>query len=411
MRINTSTLVSLAVACVLTALTSGCSQSGTENTGQVPADQPQAGATADQPRPKGGNYEMNYRRKNWSEVDGRPVSVYYMTNGNGMRADISDYGAIVRTLEVPDRHGKIADVVLGYASVREYLEATPYFGAIVGRYGNRIARGRFTLDGKEYHLATNNGPNHLHGGRKGFDKVVWDAEPYMDENGVSLKLTYLSRDGEEGYPGNLRCTVIYTLTKNNELKIEYEATTDQPTVLNLTNHSYFNLKGQGSRDILGHEIMINADRFTPVDETLIPTGELRPVKGTPLDFTSPHKIGERINAGTEQLKFGKGYDHNFVLNKKGDEMSLAARVYEPTSGRVMEVWTTQPGVQFYSGNFLDGSNIGKDGKVYKHRYGFCLETQHFPDSPNKQDNPKFPSVVLRPGDKYVSQTVYRFSTR
>ncbi len=354
---------------------------------------------------------MNYRRKSWGTVDGKPVNIYYMTNGNGMRADISEYGAIVRNLDVPDRNGKIDDVTLGYASVAEYLEKTPYFGAVVGRYGNRIAKGRFTLDGKEYKLATNNDQNHLHGGIKGFDKVIWKGEPSMDENGVSLKLTYLSKDGEEGYPGNLNCTVVYTLTKTNELKISYEATTDKPTVLNLTNHSYWNLAGQGKGDILGHELTLNADKFTPIDETLITTGELRPVKGTPLDFTTPHKIGERVNASDEQLKFGKGYDHNFVLNKSGNELSLAARVYEPTSGRVMEVYTTEPGVQFYSGNFLDGSNIGKDGKVYKHRYGLCLETQHFPDSPNKQNNKDFPSVVLRPGQKFTSHTVYKFTTK
>lgn len=384
-----------------------CSESG--NPGREWAASPPAAAKLDSQATGG---KMDYRKKSWGKVDGKPVSIYYMTNGNGMRADISNYGGIVRCLEVPDRNGKIDDIVLGYASVAEYLESSPYFGAIVGRYGNRIAKGRFTLDGKEYTLAVNNGPNHLHGGLKGFDKVIWDAEPYMDEDGVHLKLSYLSKDGEEGYPGNLNVTIIYTLTKNNELKIDYEATTDKPTVLNVTHHGYFNLAGHGKGDILSHEMMINADRFTPVDETLITTGELRPVRGTPFDFTSPRKIGERINQrDDEQIRYGGGYDHNFVLNKRGEEMSLAARVYEPTTGRVMEVLTTEPGVQFYAGNFLDGSNIGKGGKVYRHRYGFCLETQHFPDSPNKQDNKDFPSVVLRPGEKFTSQTIYRFSTR
>ncbi len=370
----------------------------------TPGDQP---APAAQSAEKGTS-EMNYRRKNWGTVDGQPVSIYYMTNDRGMRADISDYGAIVRTLTAPDRHGKFEDVVLGYASVREYVQATPYFGAIVGRYGNRIAKGRFTLDGTEYKLACNNDTNHLHGGVKGFDKVIWKAEPSRDPQGVHLKLTYVSKDGEEGYPGNLTATVVYTLTHDNELKIDYEATTDKATPINLTHHGYWNLAGQGTRDILDHELMLNADRFTPIDPTSIPTGELPPVKGTPFDFTTPHKIGERINASDAQLTNGKGYDHNFVLNKEGKEMSLAARVYEPTSGRLMEVYTTEPGIQFYSGNFLDGSNIGKDNKIYKHRYGLCLETQHFPDSPNQ---PKFPSAILRPGEKYVTHTVYKFSTK
>jgi aldose 1-epimerase len=392
---------------VLSLALCSCSESANPSEGQ--AGSPQAAARVN-PQATGG--KMDYRKKSWGKVDGKPVLIYYMTNGNGMRADISNYGAIVRCLEVPDRNGKIDDIVLGYASVNEYLEDSPYFGALVGRYGNRIARGRFTLDGEDYKLAVNNGPNHLHGGLKGFDKVIWDAEPYMDENGVSLKLTYLSKDGEEGYPGNLKVTAIYTLTRDNELKIDYEATTDKPTVLNVTHHGYFNLAGQGKSDILNHELMINAARFTPVDETLITTGELRPVKGTPFDFTSPRKIGERIDqSDDEQIRFGKGYDHNFVLNKSGKELTPAARVEEPTSGRVMEVYTTEPGVQFYAGNFLDGSNVGKDGKVYKHRYGFCLETQHFPDSPNKQDNKDFPSVVLRPGEKFTSQTIYKFSTQ
>lgn len=398
-------LLAVALSAILLC---GCSETADMERG----DQASVGSDT-QAQGTGGMNGMNYRKKSWGTVDGKPVEIYYMTNGKGLRADISNYGAIVRTLEVPDRKGNPADIVLGYASVAEYLESTPYFGAIVGRYGNRIAKGRFTLDGVEYKLATNNNNiNHLHGGLKGFDKVIWDAEPSMNEDGVSLKLTYTSKDGEEGYPGNLKCTVIYTLTKDNELKIDYAATTDKPTVLNITHHGYFNLAGQGTRDILDHELMINADYITPVDETLITTGELKPVKGTPFDFTTPHKIGERIDdKSDQQIKFGGGYDHNFVLNKKGDDLTLAATVYEPTSGRVMEVWTTEPGVQFYAGNFLDGSNIGKEGKAYKHRYGFCLETQHFPDSPNKQDNEKFPSVVLRPGKQFESQTIYRFTTK
>lgn len=387
-----------------------CACSQTADKGR--AGQASVGGSNTHGQATGGMNGMSYSKENWGTVDGKPVSIYHMDNGKGLRADISDYGAIVRSLEVPDRNGKPADIVLGYASVAEYLKSTPYFGAIVGRYGNRIAKGRFTLDGAEYKLATNNNMNHLHGGLKGFDKVVWDAEPCVKEQGVSLKLTYLSKDGEEGYPGNLECTVIYTLTPDNELKIDYAAKTDKATVLNITHHGYFNLAGQGTRDILDHELMINADHITPVDETLITTGELMPVEGTPFDFTKPHKIGERINdKSDEQIKFGGGYDHNFVLNKKGEALTLAASVYEPTSGRVMEVFTTEPGVQFYAGNFLDGSNIGKKGKVYKYRYGFCLETQHFPDSPNKQDNKKFPSVVLRPGEEFTSQTIYRFATK
>jgi len=311
------------------------------------------------------------------------------------------YGGIVRTLEVPDRDGNLGDIVLGYDSLDEYIENNPYFGALVGRYGNRIAKGKFALDGVEYTLATNNGPNHLHGGVKGFDKVVWGAEPMEDETSVGLKLTYRSYDGEEGYPGNLKCTVIYTLTNDNELKVSYEAETDKPTVLNLTHHSYFNLGGHGSGDILAHELMLTADNFTPVDEGLIPTGEIKAARGTLMDFTRPTPIGSRI----AQVK--GGYDHNYVLNNSDGSLALAASVYEPRSGRVMEIFTTEPAIQFYSGNFLDGSNKGK-GAVYNKHNGFCLETQHFPDSPNKAN---FPSVVLKPGEKYTHLTVHKFSAR
>jgi aldose 1-epimerase len=321
------------------------------------------------------------------------------------------YGGIVRTLEVPDRDGNLGDIVLGYDSLDEYIENNPYFGALVGRYGNRIAKGKFTLDGVEYTLATNNGPNHLHGGVKGFDKVVWGAEPMEDETSVGLKLTYRSYDGEEGYPGNLKCTVIYTLTNDNELKVSYEAETDKPTVLNLTHHSYFNLAGHGSGDILAHELMLTADNFTPVDEGLIPTGEIKAARGTLMDFTRPTPIGSRI----AQVK--GGYDHNYVLNSSDGSLALAASVYESRSGRVMEIFTTEPAIQFYSGNFLDGSNKGKGARrvgaparqaVYNKHNGFCLETQHFPDSPNKAN---FPSVVLKPGEKYTHLTVHKFSAR
>ena len=341
--------------------------------------------------------------------DGQDVALYKLTNANGMRAEITNYGGIVVRLLVPDKDGQLGDVVLGYDKLADYIEDTPYFGCIVGRYGNRIAKGKFSIDGTEYTLATNNNENHLHGGIKGFDKVVWEAETLRCPKGVGLKLTYTSKDGEEGYPGNLKTTVIYRLLNCNSLKIEYEAETDKPTVVNLTNHSYWNLAGPGDGDILSHELKINADNCTPVDGGLIPTGEIAPVKGTPLDFTKATAIGARVNADDEQIKFGGGYDHNFVLNKpKPGEMTLAATVYEPTTGRVMKVLTTEPGVQFYCGNFLDGSNVGKGGKVYKHRYGFCLETQHYPDSPNQAN---FPSVVLRPGQKYETTTIYKFSTK
>lgn len=335
---------------------------------------------------------------------GDSVDLYTLTNANGLETTITNFGGIVVSLRVPDRAGKMADVVLGFDALDGYLGDNPYFGAIVGRYGNRIAKGRFTLGGKEYRLATNNGPNHLHGGLKGFNKVVWQAQA---TGPASLKLTYLSRDGEEGYPGNLTTVVEYSLTDANELKISYTATTDKDTVVNITNHSYFNLAGEGAGDILGHRMQIYADRFTPVDSTLIPTGELKSVAGTPFDFRQPHSIGERIGAADEQIKFGGGYDHNLVVNGNPGTLRPAARVIEPKSGRVMEVLTTEPGVQFYSGNFLDGSNKGKGGKPYKHRYGFCLETQHFPDSPNR---PKFPSTTLKAGQKMQSSTVYRFLT-
>ncbi|MCR4439113.1 MAG: aldose epimerase family protein [bacterium] len=340
--------------------------------------------------------------------DGRVVEAFDLRNAHGMKARIITYGGIVVSLEVPDRQGKFADVVLGYSSLQPYLEDSPYFGAIVGRYGNRIANGRFVLDGVEYRLATNDGPNHLHGGVRGFDKVVWQGEPVREKDAVGVRLTYLSPDGEEGYPGNLRAVVTYRLTNQNELHIDYEATSDKPTIVNLTHHSYFNLAGEGSGDILGHVLQILADRFTPVDAGLIPTGELRSVEATPFDFRQPTPVGQRIDWDDEQLRNGRGYDHNFVLNSGGGMLALAATVYEPTSGRVMEVLTTEPGLQFYSGNFLDGHHVGKSGKAYGHRSGFCLEAQHFPDSPN---TPHFPSVVLRPGETYRQGTVYRFSAR
>jgi len=331
--------------------------------------------------------------------DGSAVELYTLTNQHGLKARLMTYGAILVSLEVPDRNGNPADIVLGYDSLDEYVRNNPYFGAIVGRYGNRIAKGRFAIDGVTYSLATNNGENHLHGGLKGFDKVVWQAEPVEEAGAVGVKLSYLSKDGEEGYPGNLSVSVIYTLTDADELKIHYEASTDKATPVNLTHHSYFNLAGQGSGDILGHELMLEADRYTPVDDGLIPTGELAPVKGTPMDFTAAMTIGSRLG----QVK--GGYDHNYVLTGGGGKMTLAARVYEPSSGRVMEILTVEPGIQFYSGNFLDGTITGKSGKVYQKHYGFCLETQHFPDSPNKSH---FPSTILIPGQRYSTLTIHKF---
>jgi len=339
--------------------------------------------------------------------EGEAIELYTLTNKNGVEAAITNYGGAVVSLKVPDREGNLGDVVLGYDSVDGYVADKNYFGAIIGRYGNRIGHAQFSLAGKTYTLAKNNGENTLHGGVRGFNKVVWTAKEVPAKGGQALELTYLSKDGEEGFPGNLKVRVVYTLTDTNELKIEYFATTDKKTVVNLTNHSYFNLAGPGSGDILRHILMIEADKFTPVDVGLIPTGELRDVAGTPFDFRKPTAIGARIGADDEQIKLGGGYDHNFVLRRKaGEAMSLAARVTEPTTGRVMEVWTTEPGVQFYTGNFLDGTVHGKGGIAYGKRSAFCLETQHFPDSPNQ---PKFPSTVLDPGAQYHTETVYKFS--
>jgi aldose 1-epimerase len=341
--------------------------------------------------------------------DGRAADLFVLTNVNGVEAAITNYGAALVWLKVPDRAGKLADVVLGYKDLDGYVGDKVFMGAVVGRYGNRIARARFTLGGVVYNLTPNNGENTLHGGPKGFYKVLWQGQKVTSREGQAVQLNYLSPDGEEGYPGNLSAEVIYTLTDRNELKIEYRATTDKETVVNLTNHSYFNLSGQGKGDILLHEVLIDADRFTPVDAALIPTGELRPVRETPFDFTKFTAIGARIAQHDPQLKIGKGYDHNWVLNSGGKgSLSLAARVYEPKTGRVLEVWTTEPGLQFYTGNFLDGTIRGKDGNVYQQRYGFCLETQHFPDSPNQ---PQFPSTVLKPGQEYRSTTIFKFSIR
>jgi aldose 1-epimerase len=338
--------------------------------------------------------------------DGTPVSLFTLTNSKGMTVKITNYGGTITELHVPDKNGNTADVMLGFDKLDGYLKASPYFGCIVGRVANRIAGGKFTLEGKEYTLAKNNGPNALHGGKKGFDKVVWKAEPFKAENGVGVELRYVSKDGEEGYPGNLSVTVRYTLSDDNSLRIDYKATTDKATPVNLTNHSYFNLAGHAAGTVLGHEVLIAADEYTPVDKTLIPTGKIAPVKDTPLDFTKLTPVGKRI----DQIKADPvGYDHNFVLRRvKRAGPRLAARVVEPKSGRVMEVLTTEPGVQFYTGNFLDGKARGKGGAAYRQYAGLCLETQHFPDAVHHKN---FPSVILEPGKTFTSTTVYRFSTK
>ena len=340
-------------------------------------------------------------------AQGQPVDLYILKNRNGVEAAITNYGATVVRLQTPDAKGTLADIALGFDNLQGYLGEEPYFGAIVGRYGNRIAKGKFTLNGKQYTLAKNNGENALHGGLQGFDKKVWAAQAETKPEGQVLTLKYRSADGEEGYPGNLDVTVTYTLTGDNDLRIDYRATTDRDTVVNLTNHTYFNLAGQGKGDILGQQIAINASRFTPVDGGLIPTGELREVAGTPFDFRNPKAIGKDIGAADEQLKLGKGYDHNFVLDRRDEGLAPAAKVIEPATGRVLEVWTTEPAVQFYTGNFLDGTIKGKGGVAYQQRYGFCLETQHYPDSPN---HPAFPSTVLKPGQEYQTTTVWKFRT-
>lgn len=342
-----------------------------------------------------------------STPDGRGVDGFTMVNGQGMKVTAMSYGAIIQSIEVPDAKGVMADVVLGHDAVAGYVKDSPYFGAVVGRYGNRIAKGQFTLEGRSYKLAVNNGPNALHGGLKGFDKVVWAWKQQRTDSSNGVVFTYTSPDGEEGYPGSVTARVSYMLMNaRNELVIDYEVTADRATPVNLTNHSYFNLAGTG--DILGHEITINADSMTPVDTTLIPTGAITPVAGTPFDFRSATAIGARIAADDQQLRFGGGYDHNYVLNRKGVGLVQAAYVVEPTSGRTLTISTTEPGMQFYSGNFLDGSIVGKSGTRYGHRFGFCLETQHYPDSPNQAG---FPSTIVRPGTAYTSRTIFAFGVK
>jgi aldose 1-epimerase len=336
----------------------------------------------------------------------KPVHLYILRNSSGAEARITNYGGILVSLAMPDKKGELSDIVLGYDTLEEYIRDDAYFGCIVGRYANRIARGRFTLDGKEHRLSVNDGQNHLHGGTRGFNRAIWDCKVVEEEDRSGVVLFYLSHDGEEGYPGNLSTLVTYSLTNENELRLEYKATTEADTVVNLSHHSYFNLAGHGAGDVLGHVLTINANRFTPVDKGLIPTGKVRSVEGTPMDFRKPTPIGEMINRDHGQIKIAGGFDHNFVLDKAEGEVELAARLYEPSTGRTMEVLTTEPGVQFYSGNFLKAVKRGKNGSIYGPHHGLCLETQHFPDSPNK---PHFPSTVLRAGEEYRQTTVYRFT--
>jgi len=362
--------------------------------------------TQEEPAPSGQPQEENKMSVETTVYgkmpDGREVHLFTLTNTQGMRVKLTDYGAITVSVEVPDKDGKLGDITLGYDTLEGWLGSTSYFGATVGRYANRIAKGTFTLDGQTYTLATNNGENHLHGGIKGFNKCLWNAETVETPDAVGVKFTRTSPDGEEGYPGNLEVTALYTLTNSGEFKAEFTATTDKPTIVNLAHHTYWNLRGPENGDILNHELMLNADKYTPVDEGLIPTGELKPVAGTPMDFTKPKPIGRDI------ARVPGGYDHNFVLNDYAPgKVRLAARVTEPTTGRVMEIYTDQPGIQFYSGNFLDGTVTGKKGVVYQKHDGFCLETQHFPDSPNK---PNFPPVTLRPGETYKHVMIHKFST-
>lgn len=381
---------------LLTLLNLGCKENKKENRSDMETVKTEQGNTPIQKTIFG---EM---------PDGTKVEKYTLKNTKGMEIDVTTYGGIITRWTAPDKEGNYEDIVLGFDDLQQYLDSNPYFGALIGRYGNRIAKGKFTLDGETYTLATNDGENHLHGGEKGFDKVVWQAKAESTEEGASLELTYTSADGEEGYPGKLEVKVTYILTEDNELDVRYEATTDKPTIVNLTQHSYFNLSGDFTQSILDHELFLDADSYLPVDGGLIPTGEFRDVSGTPFDFKQPKLMGKEINDEDEQLKLGKGYDHCWVLNQKEGNYGLAASAYHPKTGRLLEVYTDEPGIQFYSGNFLDGTLPAQKGGTYGQRAGFCLETQHYPDSPNQES---FPSVRLDPGETYSSRTLFKLTTK
>jgi aldose 1-epimerase len=356
-----------------------------------------------------GDGEMKIKREGFGKLsDGREVEILTLIHPDGSTVEITNFGAAVVAVKVPDKNGNIEDVVLGFDDIENYEKIRAFYGAIVGRYGNRIAKGKFTLNGADYQVPVNDGENSLHGGFNGFDRMIWTIEDFDVNSSAFVKLSYLSKDGEEGYPGNMKVIVTYSYTLANELKIDYEITTDKPTVKNVTNHAYFNLSGNVKDDILDHELMLNCDTYSPVVPGLIPTGEAAPVEGTPMDFRKPEKIGLRINEENEQLKLGLGYDHNWIINDTDGGLKLAGTVYEPVSGRFMEIYTTEPSIQFYSGNFMDGSHAGHAGRVYKYREAMCLETQHYPDSPNHEN---FPTTTLNPGEVYTSQTVYKFSAR
>lgn len=393
-------LITVLSLCLLPALLAACEQKSAEQN----SAQPNQTTTA-------GNNVMSSKLKKESFgklPDGTEVDSYTLSNKNGVEVKITNYGATITSIKTPDRNGKFDDVTLGYDSIDGYLKKNPHMGSLAGRFANRIGKGEFKLNGQTITLAKNNGENHLHGGPNGFFKQIWTASEFASKDGVAVQMKYLSKDGEENYPGNLDVTVTYTLTDDNELRIDYQATTDKDTIVNLTNHSYFNLAGAGNGDILKHQLKINAKQFTPVDKTMIPTGKIESLAGTPMDFSKLTAIGDRIDQDYEQLVIGKGYDHNYILETKGDLKVQAVEAYEPTTGRVMEVFTDQPGVQLYTGNFLDGSITGKGGKVYPRRSGFCLETQHYPDSPNKSN---FPTVILKQGEKYQTTTIFKFSSR
>jgi aldose 1-epimerase len=407
-RHASAAIVPLALLAAASLFRLGCSPATPPKSTETPKSTPPAAVTPTGQTPPVEGTNMGLSKQSYGKLpDGTQVDLYTLVNARGMKVQVMTLGATITSVEVPDRNGRAANVTLhrdsltGYAETKGGKPTTPFFGCVAGRYANRIAAGRFTLDGKEYKLATNNGPNHLHGGVRGFDKAVWKAEPLEAPGARGVAFSYVSRDGEEGYPGTLTVKLTYTLNDENELRMDYEATTDKPTVLNLTNHAYWNLAGAGAGDVLGHELVINADRFLPVDDTLIPLGKPKPVAGTAMDFTKPKPIGR------DMARVEGGYDHCYILNKKDFEMSLCARAVEPGSGRVMEVSTTQPGVQFYTGNFLDGS-VSAGGKAYQRHDGFCLETQHYPDSPNRPD---YPTTVLRPGETYKHATVYKFGVQ